>query len=48
MKSSLFVIAALIASVSSVNLNVGNDEDYVNLQIGVEAKARAHVREYLK
>ena len=39
MKSSLFVIAALFASVNSMKLS-SSDEDFVNLQIGVEALVR--------
>jgi len=44
MKSSLFVISALFASVSAIKLA---DED-INLQIGVEARARSNVREELR
>ena len=46
MKSSLFVICALFASVSAIK--AAPEEDYVNLQVGVEAQARANVREMLK
>jgi len=44
MKSSLIVISALFASVSAIKLA---DED-INLQIGVEARARSNVREELR
>merc|ERR1719263_199057 len=46
MKSSLFVIFALFASTSAIKTM--QEEDYINLQIGVEATARANVREMLK
>lgn len=46
MKSSLFVIAALFASTSAIT-SMPND-DFIDLQVGVEAKARANVREMLK
>ena len=47
MKSSLFVISVLFASVNSMKLT-SNDEDNINLQIGVEARARSNVREELR
>ena len=46
MKSSLFVICALFASVSAIK--AAPEEDTVNLQIGVEAQARSNVREMLR
>lgn len=46
MKSSLFVICALFASVSAIK--AAPEEESVNLQIGVEAQARSNVREMLK
>ena len=46
MKSSLFVLCALFASVSAIQ--AVPDDDQVNLQVGVEAQARANVREMLK
>ena len=46
MKSSLFVVFALFASTSAIKTM--QEEDYINLQIGVEATARANVREMLK
>jgi len=46
MKSSLFVVAALFAAVSAVK--TVPEEDFVNLQIGVDATARSNVREMLK
>ena len=47
MKSSLIVISALFASVSSMKLAT-TDEESINLQIGVEARARSNVREELR
>ncbi len=46
MKSSLFVLCALFASVSAIK--AVPDEDAVNLQIGVEAQARSNVRQMLR
>ena len=46
MKSSLFVICALFASVSAIK--AAPEEESVNLQVGVEAQARTNVREMLK
>jgi len=46
MKSSLFVLCALFASVSAIKGMP--EEDFVNLQVGVEAQARSNVREMLK
>jgi len=46
MKSSLFVICALFASVSAIK--AAPEEESVNLQVGVEALARSNVREMLK
>ena len=52
MKSSLFVICALFASVSAIKGIPEKPsyriEDGVNLQVGVEAQARSNVREMLK
>ena len=46
MKSSLFVLCALFASAYAIK--AVPEEDQVNLQVGVEAQARANVREMLK
>ena len=46
MKSSLLVVFALFASASAIKTMP--EEDYVNLQIGVDAQARSNVREMLK
>lgn len=46
MKSSLFVIAALFATTSAIK-SVPQDE-FIDLQVGVEAQARSNVREMLR
>ena len=46
MKSSLFVLCALFASVSAIK--EAPEEEAVNLQLGVEAQARTNVREMLR
>ena len=46
MKSSLFVLCALFASVSAIK--AAPEEDSVNLQIGVEAQARSNIRQMLR
>jgi len=46
MKSSLFVVCALFASVSAIK--AGPQEDTINLQVGVEAQARSNIREMLR
>jgi len=46
MKSTIFVLCALFASVSAIQAMP--EEESVNLQVGVEAQARANVREMLK
>jgi hypothetical protein len=47
MKSSLYVIAALFATASAIT-TMPEQNDFIDLQVGVEATARANVREMLK
>lgn len=46
MKSSILVLCALFTATSAIK--AAPDEDFVNLQLGVEAQARTNVREMLQ